>query len=265
MNGNFGGSYTIQMINQAYLVLRNIITPYHISRPELWGRGVNYISGRVVVCVDDDFTYVRIPKCANSTIMYTLAYYTSLVEDFEKGVTHVKKVKDDATCIRDLSFKDLNHIKNDYYIFAFIRNPYDRILSAYIDKMTRKGYQTRFGSEIKKYGGGGLSFKNFCRWLQDGGVWRDAHWIPQSWYLQTFPRESYDCLEKISSLDTTISKIISDIKDITNAELIDPYFLDQSYEHKTNASDKKDMYYDKETRCIVNEVYRSDFEVYRNI
>ena len=102
-----------------------------------------------------DFQCVLIPKCATRSLLDFFVRFPQ--QDF--GAKHVK-------------YKRLNRFE-----FTFIREPFDRLLSAYFDKVLRK----RNEHGIKKYGlKHGDSFERF---LQVVLKTNNEHWRPQIDYV----------------------------------------------------------------------------------
>lgn len=139
----------------------------------------------------------------------------------------------------------------DYFKFAFVRNPYDRLVSAY--EFLRQGGITKkdkefFERELSQFS----SFRDFVKgWLTERSVWRGVHFKPQYHFVCDPANKLYlDFLGRFERLETDFEYVALRLG--VSAAL-----------PKTNSSARKsyEKYYDDETREIVSVVYRRDFEV----
>lgn len=142
--------------------------------------------------------------------------------------------------------------------FCFVRNPYARILSAYMDKVAGldkrglgAGFRRQYG--LDEYAS--VSFKEFLDLLRFGDIgetdW-DQHWRPQFILLRP-DLIKYDLIGKLETFDDSYAELKTLLKDkIDDYRTIAP--------HKTNAADLLDEHYTPELRAIVADLYAKDFE-----
>uniref|UniRef100_A0A8C3J6U8 Carbohydrate sulfotransferase n=1 Tax=Calidris pygmaea TaxID=425635 RepID=A0A8C3J6U8_9CHAR len=96
--------------------------------------------------------------------------------------------KSDLVFLGDMKPDEISYRLKNYYKFIFVRNPMERLLSAYRNKFGEiKEYQQKYGVEIvrryRKNGGNSagddVTFSEFLRYLLDEEVERmNEHWMP---------------------------------------------------------------------------------------
>uniref|UniRef100_A0A803YAY1 Carbohydrate sulfotransferase n=1 Tax=Meleagris gallopavo TaxID=9103 RepID=A0A803YAY1_MELGA len=96
--------------------------------------------------------------------------------------------KSDLVFLGDMTPDEINYRLKNYYKFVFVRNPAERLLSAYRNKFGEiKEYQQKYGVEIVrryrknggKSAGDDVTFSEFLRYLLDEEVERmNEHWMP---------------------------------------------------------------------------------------
>lgn len=165
--------------------------------------------------------------------------------------------------MRNLGKDEINKLIDEGFIFSVVRNPYHRVLSAYLDKVSREKYVKRYGDEIQRKGKGDLSFESFCMWLASGNCNEDAHWIPQSQYIRVIGKENVDYIEDIEKVNNLIFRVVNLLRGKKPEEIYNPCFRNHGHEgHKTGSSKKADNYYNQKTKNIIQYLYRDDFEMF---
>ncbi|WP_371192490.1 sulfotransferase family 2 domain-containing protein [Glaciecola sp. SC05] len=138
-----------------------------------------------------------------------------------------------------------------YFKFTFVRNPWDRVVSAYsflqqggLNQWDKEFYE----NELKEYG----SFKAFIHhWLKPENLMKHHHFKPQHHYLiDKYNKISVDYIGYFESIEDDFTHIANKMN--LNTEL-----------KKHNAAQRIDYreYYDEETKAIVGNIYAKDIEM----
>ncbi|WP_081816529.1 sulfotransferase family protein [Fodinicurvata fenggangensis] len=224
--------------------------PYYLLRPRLWQEPIKPIDLRTALSVEWGYSYIRIPKAANSTIMRTLH------QNFpESRITaqRVGDIKKQYLHYSDLTLKQALSLPRRLFTFTVVRNPYSRVLSAYLNKIAedRMPEHKKHSAQIEGYDDGQLSFRGFCRYLAEGGERDNPHWMRQTRILGIADRIDY--LGKVETLDDDLAAIVRRISPTVDLTI-------ERKGQQTNASEKLQAYYDAECRHIVERVYARDFQ-----
>lgn len=209
------------------------------------------VTSRIIVSLDQRFVYIRIPKAANSTV--TTLLWSCINNEKLESTKNTQKYKKSFLNAKQLPLKQASMAKKNFFFFVVVRNPYDRILSAYLNKFSTRKYIDRYGEKISKTGDGRLNFTSFCKYLYKEGLYENPHWMPQSEYV--WP--SYDRLDyigKVESIQKDLERIFTRIFDDCQADFTNIYGPT-----RTHAQAKRDNYYNTETKKIINNLYADDF------
>ena len=152
--------------------------------------------------------------------------------------------------IYHMFLKDIvrNHPETkNFYKFAFVRNPYDRLVSAYHD-FKHNSEHKNWAHPIYKYN----SFRDFVMDFENSPCVNFIHLQPQFDYLETEGQINIDFIGRFENLREDFRKI--------EKELSLPH-IDLPV---TRVSKHKDYhhYYDEETKLIVRRIYKNDFEIF---
>ena len=222
---------------------------------------------RLAISHKSKYCCFRIPKCANSTIVLNLVYYDPNLNYYNANKSNDKPVSEQFKKKFDnTSFKTLIMLKfpDDYYLFTFVRNPYVRILSAYLDKIEDKQKRKQGVSQyefvrkfiLKNSSEKKLTFDGFVSYLEKGGLYKNAHWLPQ---LSILPvkKEKLSFIGKVENIKNDLPKVI------------DTLFGNGTFEEakikkegRTSSVNLVEKYYTKELAERVYKLYKKDFEAF---
>lgn len=179
--------------------------------------------------------FIHIPKCAG------IAVKKALFDDI--ATAHTKLTVYCRIFEPDLFLT--------YFKFTFVRNPWDRLVSAY-HFLKGGGYGEGDKKWFARELGGYRDFDDFARnWLKPENIHRHIHFHPQVEFLED---ENHDAI-KIDYVGL-YENIESDFHYIARRIGVDRTLK------KENISTHKSYrdYYNETTRRIVSEVYRQDIE-----
>jgi hypothetical protein len=209
-----------------------------------WGYKFSYSS-------TGKFVYFHIPKCGTSSFLDILEKGDFKLEENEMYLS----VKDR----RRVEFVKYNKDTFDsYFKFSFIRNPYQRLVSFWDDKIKfdrkpkgagRNYYYKKFGDLL------GYSFSEFISYLSDhpDNILRDLHWKP---YNEMLPISKLDFIGRLETAEKDFT-LISKRLGLEGHKF--PNLNAGNYEKES----WKD-YYDGESFQIVSTLYSEDIKLYLN-
>lgn len=142
----------------------------------------------------------------------------------------------------------------DWTSIAVIRDPTERILSAFLDKR-RSPANDKIRRRLPRRAWS--NFGNFVDVLSTGDfLYADPHWAPQSWQLGD-TAEAVDHLIPLPNLDRCLSAIAQELG-------INPIFVSKDPPWKvTNARLQKHEYLAWRTRGLLSELYSHDANLFR--
>jgi len=206
-----------------------------------------------------NYLYTETPKVACSSIKSILQrmeldnpYFTR--ESFED--IHDR---DFSPLLRPCQLGSLKYLFNELplFKFCFVRNPYTRLLSAYIDKIQNnkqeKSYILRdLGKDQTKLNQD-VSFEEFINIICNSKIIHmNSHWRVQ--YYQTFQNKiEYDFIGKFENLDADIKTALKKINPDYQR------FISDEKRHATNANELLQTYYTPELTRLVQKAYAKDF------
>jgi len=183
------------------------------------------------------FIFVHIPKTGGTSIQYI----------FTKNDNVTKKENKKHYTSNDYQRENVNEW-NSYFKFAFVRNPFDFLVSYYIFRMKmingELGRVERFMS--KKY-----KKSNFKSWVLNN-FYNDPRVMTHFDFLSVNEKIELNFIGKFENLQEDFDIICDKIK-IPRKEL--PHNNKTKHKHYTE-------YYDDETREIVSEKYAKDIKYF---
>ena len=161
----------------------------------------------------------------------------------------------------EAAFNEIIESEN-FFRFAFVRNPYTRLLSAYLDKIVgRRPEAGQIVAEAESLGfeaiDGLLSFVDFLKCVEAlaaKGAFLDKHWRPQ--HHQLYPEAiRYNRIGKVEKLRDDLGGVATELGMTANE-------TSRKFGHETRATDQMQQYYSDEARALVARVYKADFEAF---
>ncbi len=219
------------------------------------------------VSVQNSYIFFATPKVASSTLKKTLKYIEleqsvtrSDVESFF-GNIHAN-TKYPFLSPFQLGLQTFCDMLNDTSVakFAFVRNPYTRVLSAFLNKMSylskeKKKVVESLGVDVNLE----LSFKDFLSVVESTPLCQmDHHWRPQSdQILMNFI--NYNFIGSFENFNSDFNYIVEKLYGEKRASTNDSMMIKNVNEHATSASNKLELYYNNEIKSLVEHIYAKDF------
>ena len=195
--------------------------------------------------------YIPIPKVACTSLKTAVS---SILE--MEGDVHFEKL------FREVANHEIRATCSDHYIFTFVRNPWDRLLSCYLSKIDPREEDCDYwhnGVEFNfwKYGDtfdGGMSFEAFVRaTAQIPDEEADIHFSSQYRHITAAHGSLIpDFIGRFESLADDFSRVLARL-DLTKMSL--PHQMKTEHQHYS-------AYYTDETRALVRGRYATDIELF---
>lgn len=239
------------LIEKMHKQLASQIVPFYREFPYRGKLIFPRADARGAISVDDHFFYNRVPKAANTTILASL----QKISAEKRGVETFKSPRSYFTRPSHLTRGDIAAIKEDFFKFTFVRNPYSRILSAYLDKISSgRGHIWRRWAQAQQVTTV-PTFVEFCRYLLTPGLYHDAHWAPQ-FQCMLMPLDKFDKIGKFENLHSDLNEVL--------VRIFPTYkpLIKTRGERITNANSKLRDHFNAEAIDIIKHVYHDDFKLF---
>jgi GT2 family glycosyltransferase/ubiquinone/menaquinone biosynthesis C-methylase UbiE len=214
---------------------------------------------KTIQCLISDkhkIIYINNPKCACNSIKESLGTFFGVpqdtIEDWKKGV--LKKHEDSKTRLAKIDLSDYNY--RNYFKFTFVRNPWDRVLSAYYNKISQKTRHDNHSINelIKYFGKDDISFKEFVEFIKTSGDYEcDPHWRSQKFIItDENGRKIANFIGKFENLEEDF-KLLCHMLNITFKKL--PHLVKTEHLHYS-------LYYDKQIKEDILNRYYEDIKYF---
>jgi len=230
-------------------VAARALTPFYRRFPYRGAMDLFKLDPRGAYSPLEPFFYSRVPKAANTSITQTLFEHTA----FRPKASRRQDPKYQFLRPLFLSQQEVNKLEFEAFKFTFVRNPYSRVLSAYLDNVGRKRHQGRRFLSWAEQHNQPATFLGFCRYLEAGGLYLDMHWAPQVEIL-SLPLERFDFIGRVEHLNRDLAVVLERLFHVQTA-VPAPH----AGTH-THASERVNDAYGAEETAIVNRLYAADFE-----
>lgn len=239
----------LDAVDKGVKALANSALPFYRRWPyrgPVWWTEANL---RGAISHEHRFFYNRLPKVANSSITGALVDAARAA-----GSTGVSaSPKHFFARPSDLSRAKVSALAEDYFRFVFVRDPYSRTLSAFLDKIGNRQRQAKRPlAWCAKQGIDTPDFTDFCRYLDATGLYDDPHWAPQT-SLLLMPLEEFHHVGRFETLDDDLATVMQRIFGTTLT-------ADRRGPPSTGAAELAAAQYSDTTRGIVRRLFAEDFE-----
>lgn len=230
--------------------------PGHRKYFDYGGGRVNYLTH---ISRRHQAVFVEVPKAGCTVVKRAMQCSEHGGEPHEEpDSVHERSTSPLGAPLRDgFDLDELFGPDSPYFRFGFVRNPYSRALSCYLEKIA--GEQWLRDIRLPKLGfrpDEDVSFVDFLhRVAQQEPAEMDIHWAPQS-HLLSLGRVSYGFIGRFESFHADLLSVIGHL-DMT----VPDDLLDKRTSHTTNARRKIAQYYDEKCVALVQTIYQRDFEL----
>lgn len=223
---------------------------------------------------DQGFIFAYVPKAACTNWKAIMRYVAGLKDWQNPSVAHDEAQGGLRYLDPDGPDEELAR-RPDLRRYAMVRNPFSRILSAYLNKIEKRlplteqsGVDTHFDRvvrEIDVYRRDALgpvkypeiNFEVFLRWYRDSGSWAvtDEHWTPQHRLLRQ-PGIKYDHIARFENIPEDANKLLR----LMGCDVEFPTREEMRFK-PNNAGQKLAEYYDPVTAQLVAGLFAQDFDL----
>jgi len=163
----------------------------------------------------------------------------------------------DGGHILSTSMEELETEKfNEYFKFSFVRNPWDRVVSAFYYLNTSELNPNILSFRIKYIDKYNMNFKKFVKdFMNEESIKLSQHLLPQHLFVFKENTPNIDFIGKFENIQEDFNKICDIIG-------IDKTYL--SNDNKSDHDSYKD-YYDEETKSIIAKIYEKDINYFNYI
>ena len=215
---------------------------------------------------DLGLVFNRVKKAGNTTVLSFL--WSISASSSMGGASSTRDIKKSVLTPMRASYHQAESMRN-YTRVAVVRNPYDRVLSAFLNKVAPGDlYEESRKRHFKVVPGWGMEspegFTRFVDFLGAGGLYHNRHWWPQR-DLLILPPDKFDVIGKLETLPDDMARVLQLIgrDPLLARSLAKPHPLEASQPYKiTGATKKRAEFYSPEVASVVRNLYASDFEAF---
>ena len=217
------------------------------------------IAYSIHISLNHRIVYFEVPKNASSSIKTMLHRLEYGDPDFEHTTFADVHGRDFSPLLTPFQVHNFRKIitGGEFLLFTVFRDPFERLLSGYIDKVVNNG---QFHKEIRATTGTSSSsapqFKEFIYWLAGQKVSdMDQHWKPQciQSHYGTVPDLQVFSMDRLDSLSLAIQRHVG----------TDRFVLERTSPHKTGSKFAIDEHYDEAAKELVRRKYADDFAIWQ--
>lgn len=208
------------------------------------------------------YIFNETPKVACSTIKLTLQRMELEDPGFERIDFEDLHQRDYSPLLKLQQLPNFEEYfkREDFMVFCFVRNPYSRLLSCYLDKICnptnfKKKVLERMGFHDKDIARP-ISFREFIGVIeQQTPLEMDYHWRHQT-FLTCVNQINYDFIGRLETFSEDFNSIGGKLCPDFNK------YYSPEIRHQTNAKSLLGEYYTRELYNRVYDIYEEDFKTF---
>ena len=208
----------------------------------------------VNISKEHDFLYFENPKCACGTIKASLQMHVANAKGESLSFDNTKRLHDKSQSL----LKSPNEISQDIFQemlqspsvfrFSFVRNPYQRALSCYLDKMQDPWYRAKLG--LSHYSDM-PPFVEFLKAIQKQKIHdMDPHWRIQTYQI-FYNFINYDFIGRFENLAEDLPLVLKNIFHEVSFESLPHFGKGSTKQHP--------QYLTPEAIKCIQDIYMEDF------
>jgi len=220
---------------------------------------LHWVNYNINISLKNKYVYFENPKVACSSIKKTLIHAelgSDLYSRYDDKV-HTPFYQSAFVKPFHLSSSQLEDIimGGDFFKFTFSRDPYERSLSCYLEKILNKGsgYDQiePFLTDVERFGS--VTYERYLNIISNfSSYYMNSHFRPQ--FYQTFGDEvSMDFVGRFERFDEDFLHVLNEVG--INSKYKENYMI-----HRVKTSEKASLYRSAVVDKLVQLIYMKDFE-----
>ena len=205
--------------------------------------------------------YLEVPKTGCTVVKRVMQHSERGQEPAPVGVSvHQRDASPLAAPLRDgFDLDELFGPGSTWLTFTFVRNPYSRALSAYLEKIAgppRPGHRDVRTANLGFAPGEAITFRAFLERVADQRPGQmDLHWTPQT-RLASFGRIAHSFVGRFETFEADLRRVMAQ----TGMTAPDALVTEKTG-HTTNARQRlAEHYADERCAALVRTIYARDFD-----
>lgn len=221
----------------------------------IFGFDVNDANYLVNISNKHQYIYFENPKVGCSTIKKTLQKL-EVEESLMPEDVHDKHL---SPLLSPLQLEKVftEYLNDEYFKFSFVRNPYTRILSCYLDKILGSQKETIL-PQLGFKPADKVSFEEFLTAVKKQSYDEmNVHWKPQN-ILLAAKNITLDFVGRQENFDNDLKKVLA----IITKQDSEGLRITNEIPHSVGANEKLRQYLNEEIISLIREIYHDDFKLY---